>query len=184
MIESIIPENRFPVQRLLRSTLLLLAATLICGGCGIGRSATSTPAANDAPSATATPATADLALAQSYERNGQYDEAIAAYEDVLAGGTDVDRQTARLALARRYLAKNDYQAAQQQVLAYQSAGGQSDEAEFLLAEALVGLGQTEQALAAYGSYVDQGGVASANAESEMADLLVKLNRFDEAQRQE
>ncbi len=184
MIKAIIPENRSPVHRLSLSTLLLVATALICGGCGIVGSSASTPAAKDDSPATATPAPANLGLAQSYERNGQYDEAIAAYEDVLTNGTDADRQTARLALARRYLAKNDYQAAQEQVLAYQSAGGQGGDAEFLLAEALVGLGQTEQALAAYGSYVDQGGVASANAESEMADLLVKLNRFDEAQRDE
>ncbi|MGD0114562.1 MAG: transglycosylase SLT domain-containing protein [Dehalococcoidia bacterium] len=183
MTKAIIPENRSPVQRLCRSTLLIVATTLICA-CGIVGSTASTPAARDDSPATATPAPANLGLAQSYERNGQYDEAIAAYEDVLANGTDADRQTARLALARRYLANNDYQAAQEQVLAYQSAGGHGGDAEFLLAEALVGLGQTEQALAAYGSYVDQGGVASANAESEMADLLVKLNRFDEAQREE
>ncbi len=163
--------------------LLFVAAALFAAACGTSGGGRATPA-SDAPSATTTPVAGNLALAQSYERNGQYDEAIAAYEDVLANGTDADRQTARLGLARRYLAENDYQAAQQQVLAYQSTGGQSGEAEFLLAEALVGLGQTADALAAYTAYVDQGGLASANAQSEMADLLVKLGRFDEAQREE
>ncbi len=184
MSKSIIPENRLSVYCLCCATLLCAATALISAGCGIGGSTASTPAAGDATGATATPAPADLGLAQSYERNGQYDEAVTAYQAVLANGTDADRQTARLALARRYLATNEYQAAQDQVLAYQSAGGEDAESEFLLARALAGIGSTEEALAAYTRYVDLGGVAAPNAESEMADLLVKLNRFDEAQRQE
>ncbi len=181
MIKPIIPKNPFSVHRL--AALVFATAALISAGCGIGTSTASTPAATNAP-ATPTPAPADLGLAQSYERNGQYNEALTAYEAVLANGTDVDRQMARLALARRYLANNDYQAAQDQVLDYQAAGGaEGDEADFLLARALAGLGQTEQALTTYSRYVDQGGVAAANAQSEMADLLVKLNRVDEAQRQ-
>jgi soluble lytic murein transglycosylase len=162
--------------------LALALATLAFAGCdGSSKEPATTPAATDGATPEPTAIPADLTLASSLERNGQYDEAKTVYEAVVRDGSEGDQRQARLALARLDLNDNDYQAAYDQVSAIQSAGDGGSEADFLLARSLAGLGESEQALEAYRRYVDEGGAAAANAQAEIAYLLLPLGRVDEAE---
>jgi soluble lytic murein transglycosylase len=181
MSRPIIPENR---PSFYTWCALVLAVTLLAfvACTGSSKEAATTPAATE-PAPTPTPVPADLALARSYERNGQYDEADAAYVAVVAQGSAADRQEARIGLARLSLDDGDFQSAYDQISAVQATGGDGSEADFLLARALAGLGDAEGALQAYQRYVGEGGVASASAQAEMASVLLSLDRVDEAQQE-
>ena len=180
MTTLIIPEKRPSVYWLCLPLLALALAALAMAGCDeSSKEPETTAAATATPEPTAPPP--DLTLASSLERNGQYVEAQAGYEAVVTDGKDADKRQARLALARLYLNDNDYQAGYDEVSALQSAGDGGSEADFLLARALAGLGQSDQALETYRRYVDEGGAAAANAQAETAYLLLPLGRVDEAQ---
>ena len=182
MTTPIIPEKRPSVYWLCLSLLALALATLAFAGCdGSSKEPAATPAATDGATPEPTAIPADLTLASSLERNGQYEEAKTVYEAVVKEGSEADRRQARLALARLYLNENDYQAAYDQVSALQSAGHGGSGADFLLARSLAGLGESEQALEAYRRYADEGGAAAANAQAEIAYLLLPLGRVDEAE---
>ena len=131
-----------------------------------------------------TPSPADLTLARSFERNGQYEEAEAAYAAVIAEGSDADRQAARLALARLALAEGRLppRLSSASSLSRTSAAS-ATEADFLLARAYGGMGYPENAIDSVPRYIDEGGVASANAHAESAYLLLSLGRVDEAQQE-
>ena len=181
MTTPIIPEKRPSVYRLCLPLLALALVALATVGCTGSSKEPSATASTDVATPEPTPPPPDLTLASSLERNGQYEEAKTAYEAVVAEGTDADRRQARLALARLYLNDNDYPAAYDEITALQSAGDGGSEADFLLARALSGLGESGQALETYQRYVDEGGAAAANAQAEMAYLLLPLGRVDEAQ---
>lgn len=188
MTTSIIPKKRLSVYCLCLGALTLALAALSVGACGRstkeGAPASGATAVDATPAPTAVPL--DLSLASSYERNGQYAEATAIYEAIAANGTDAEKQRAGLALARLYLEKNDYRAAHDLLVAHPNTGGverDREEADFLLARSLAGLGDTDQALETYRRYVDERGVAAANARAEMASLLLSLGRVDEAQQE-
>jgi len=172
MTALIIPKKRPSVYCLFLCALALALAALAFGGCD---DSTKEPAT--------TPVPADLMLAASLERNGQYEEATSVYQAVVEQGSDADVRQARLALARLDLKANDYQAANDEIVALQREGVGVAEADFLLARSLAGLGESEQALEAYRRYLDEGGAASANAQAEMAYLLLPLGRVDEAQQE-
>ena len=181
MTKPIIPEKRPSFYSWRALTLVLVLAALAFGGCDGSSTEPTTTAGVTEGKSSPTPSPADLTLASSYERNGQYEEAKGAYQAVVTQGSDADKQRARLALARLYLNESDFQSAYDQIAPLQGTGGGGTEADFLLARALASLGDAEQALETYGRYVDEGGVASANARAEMASLLLSMGRIDEAQ---
>lgn len=179
MTTPIIPENRPTVYRLCLPLVAVALATLVFAGCtGSSKEPRTTAVATDSATPEPTPVPADLSLAQSLERNGQYDEAEAAYTAVTAEGSPVDRQWAYLALARLALARGDYQRAGAQLALYdESAGVGRAEADFLLARSMPG---TEAAVAAYRRYIDEGGVAAANAHAELASELIRQGLVEDA----
>ncbi|MGD0764844.1 MAG: transglycosylase SLT domain-containing protein [Dehalococcoidia bacterium] len=184
---SIIPEKRRFVYLLSVSAALILAALGLLTACRGGGTAPSGGSASNEEGATptATPVPLDPALARHYERNGQYDEATTIYQAIVSRGSDSERQAARLALARVQLAEEQYGPAEDDLRAYISDAGTGDlrQAQFLLAQSLAGLGQDEEALALYRQYIDEGGVAAANAQVEAASTLVSLGRVTEAEQE-
>ncbi len=182
MTIPIIPEKLSCVHRLRLALALVAAAALLLTACTC--SSKQPPGTSGATSeATPTPVPADLTLAANLERNGQYEEAEAAYAAVVREGSDADKQAARIGVARVALQRNDSQLAYDAVVAYKDAGGTSPSADFLLARALAAENSPDDAGAveAYQQYVDEGGVASANAHSETAYALLSLGRIDEAE---
>jgi soluble lytic murein transglycosylase len=180
MTTTIIPEKRRSVYRLGLPLLALALAALALTACHDTQkvpAATATSESTPVP----TPVPADLMLAANLERNGQYDEATAVYQAVVDQSSDAEKRQAHLALARLDVKSGDYQAAHDEIVALQSEGNAGPEADFLLAQSLAGLGQDDEAVAAYSRYIDEGGAASANAHSESAYLLLSLGRLDEAE---
>lgn len=184
---SIIPEKRrFVYLPSLSAALILAALGLLVACSGDGKAPSGGPASHgEGATATATPIPLDPELALHYERNGQYEEATAIYQAIVSRGSDSGRQAARLALARVYLAEEQYGAAEEDLNAYISEAGTGDlrQAHFLLGQSLAGLGQDEEALALYRQYIDESGVAAANAQAEAAGTLVSLDRVAEAEQE-
>ncbi len=134
-----------------------------------------------APTPTAVPL--DLGLAREYQRNGQYEDAIVIYTEIVSRGSHDQRQQARLALARIYLFDERYGEARDQMSAYvEEAPEDADlrQARFLLARALDGLGENEEAVELYGRYLDEGGIAAPYARLETASILAAMGRLEEA----
>ena len=140
-----------------------------------GKTETATP--------TPTPVPADLGLGRGYERNGQYEDAIAVYEAVVARGSAQEKQEARLAVARLYLSAERYEEARDRISAY-LAGAEGERerriAHFVLARARAGLGERAAALDLFAAYSDEGGIAAPYAQAEMARTLIGEGRLSEA----
>jgi len=138
-----------------------------------GRPATASP----------TPVPVDLGLAQGYQRNGQYEEAIIVFEAVVSRGSEQQKQEARLALARIYLDAERYDEARDRASVY-LGGAEGDQemrvGHFLLARALTGLGEAEAALEQFTLYENEGGVADPYAQVEKVRILIGESRLTEA----
>jgi soluble lytic murein transglycosylase len=130
-----------------------------------------------------TPTPPDPAVAHELQRSGQYDEAIAVYQDVITRSPEPERPPAQLALARTYIESGRHEEARQELEAFLAQAASPEEhrvATFLLAEALEALGEDEQALELYGRYADDAGPAAPYAQLARARLLASLGRVDEA----
>jgi soluble lytic murein transglycosylase len=160
--------------------LLALAGLAIVAACG-GESAPS-------PEATATPAApsetaADLAAARQYQGNGQYEEAVAAYEQVIEQADGQTQQQARYDLALTYITLERYSDAVTELEAYIDAKPSQEEglrARFLLGRAYATLGKSDKARDYLGDYADKGGPTAVYAHMELAQLLVQESRYDKA----
>jgi soluble lytic murein transglycosylase len=154
--------------------LALLAA---CGGDSAPPpEATTTPAA---PSQT----TAGLAEAREYQRNGQYEEAVAAYQGVILQADGQDQQRARYDLALIYITIERYDDAVAELKAYIDAKPSPEDsgrARFLLGRVYAALGEGEKARRSLEDYADDGGPATVYARLELAQLLIQEGRHDEA----
>ena len=159
----------------------------LCCSPPAAKSAPATPeAALESPAATAvspTPAPADPALGRELQRNGEYEEAIAVYEQVITRSPEPERLPARLSLARTYLLSGRNLEARRELEVFLSqAASDSDRrlGRFLLAEALEGLGDKEEALDLYYQFAQEGSPAAPYANLARARLLASLGRTQEA----
>ena len=154
--------------------LTLLAA---CGGeTASPPEATTTPAA---PSETM----ADLAAARQYQRNGQYEEAVAAYQRVIQQAEGQAQQQARYDLALTYMTIERYDDAVSELKAYIDAKPSQEEslrARFLLGQAYAALGEGDKARQSLEDYADDEGPAAVYARLELAQLLVQEGLHDKA----
>jgi len=179
MTSPMIPENPSTFYRL---CLSLFASALVAFGLAACTGSSKAPSLGDEPTEASTPeptpVPADMRLASNLERNGQYDEAEAAYTAVVAEGSSIDRQWARVALVRLALARGDYETAGAQLKLLDStmAAGRA-EADFLLARASPG---TQEAIDSFQRYIDEGGVAAASAHSELASELIVQRLYGKA----
>ncbi|KPK22125.1 MAG: hypothetical protein AMJ76_00765 [Dehalococcoidia bacterium SM23_28_1] len=140
------------------------------------------------PDATAAPAapsetTADLAAAHEYERNGQYEEAVAAYQEVIQQADGPEQQGARYALALTYITIERYDDAITELKAYIDSKPSQEEslrADFLLGRAYLALGKGDKARESLEDYADNEGPAAVYARLELAELLEQEGRYDKA----
>jgi len=140
------------------------------------------------PEATATPAaasetTAELAAAREYERNGQYEEAVAAYQRVIQQADDQAQQQARYDLALTYIAIERYADAVSELEAYVDAKPPQEgnlRARFLLGQTYATLGEADKARQSLEDYIDDEGPAAVYALMELSQLLVQEGRYDKA----
>lgn len=162
-----------------------LAVTLLIAACQ-GDAPPAAGPAGQAPPATrvvVTPTPPDPAVARELQRSGQYEEAIAAYQQVITRSPEPARPPAQLALARTYIESGRHEQARQELEAFLAQAASPEElsvATFLLAEALESLGEEERALDMYERYADDGGPAAPYAHLARARILASLGLFDEA----
>jgi soluble lytic murein transglycosylase len=186
----VMPASRSSSQPALRRgyptrAVLVLATALLLAACRESTPATR-EAALESPAATAvspTPAPADPALGRELQRNGQYEEAIAVYEQVITRSPEPERLPARLSLARTYLLSGRNLEARRELEVFLSqAASDSDRqvGRFLLAEALEALGDKEGALDLYYRFAQEGSPAAPYADLARARLLASLGRSEEA----
>jgi soluble lytic murein transglycosylase len=140
------------------------------------------------PEATATPAassetTADLATARQYERDGQYEEAVVAYQRVVQQAEGQAQQRARYDLALIYITIERYNDAITELKAYIDAKpsqGEGLRARFLLGQTYAAIGETDKARQSLEDYAGDEGPAAVYARLELAQLLVQEGRHDKA----
>lgn len=140
------------------------------------------------PEATATPVasaetTAALATARQYERYGQYEEAVAAYQRVIQQADGQDQQRARYDLALTYITIERYDDAVTELKAYIDAKPSQEEglrARFLLGQTYAAIGEADKARESLEAYADDEGPAAVYARLELAQLLVQEGRHDKA----
>lgn len=155
-------------------TVALLIAVLLVLSSG-GRIARAQDDPTPAPTATPSPPDADLAAQFAYE--GRVDEAIGAYEAVIAQRPRADRLAARLALAKVFLGDSDVAGAVRQLDAYlieAPPGSDVRDAQFLLAESLLVQGAWAETIPLYDAYIAGAGGASAYAWIGRAEALTQL----------
>jgi len=168
-----------------RCAAVVLAAALLLGACRQGAPATPVPAV-ESPAATPvspTPIPPDPALGRELQRSGQYEEAIAVYQQVITRSPEAERPPARLSLARTYLLSGrDVEARRELELFLSQAASDSERrlGRFLLAEALEALGDKEAALDLYYQFAQEGSPGAPYAHLARARLLASLGRSQEA----
>ena len=165
--------------------VLILAAALLLAACRQGAPATPEPTVESptAAAASPTPAPADPALGRELERNGQYEEAIAVYQQVITHSPEPERPPARLSLAHTYLLSGRNLEARQELEAFLSQATSDSErrvGRFLLAEALEALDDKQEALDLYQQFAQEGSPAAPYAQLARARLLASLGRSQEA----
>ncbi|MEX2159031.1 MAG: transglycosylase SLT domain-containing protein [Dehalococcoidia bacterium] len=134
-------------------------------------------------SPTPTPSPADPALAATFAQQGRFDQAIGAYQAVVAEGARPERLAAHVALARLYLDEGEPGAAANELEAYlleAPAGADVRGAQFLLGEALSAQGEWDGALLLYDAYIQAGGGASLYARIGKAEALAYAGRAADA----
>jgi soluble lytic murein transglycosylase len=125
----------------------------------------------------------ELDRAAALAAQGQYDEAIDAYLEIVDGSDDDARLAARLGVAQVYLDDGQNDAAIEQLDAYLiEALADTDvrPAQYLLAEALTAEEQWSEALPLYDAYIEQSGPATAYARAGRAFALARAGRLDQA----
>ena len=175
------PHGRLPR----RAVLALGAAALVVAACRDGAAPVPEPVI-DTPAPltvgpTATPP--NPAVGHELQRNGQYEEAIAVYQEVITRSPEPARPPAQLSLARTYLLSGrrlDARDELQALLAQSTSDSERRAARFLLAEALEALGDSEEALNYYRRFAEAGSPAAPYAHLARARLLASLDRSQEA----
>jgi hypothetical protein len=147
-------------------------------------SASATTPEAPAPTATPTAAPADPSLAEELRINGDFEAAIGVYASVAAAADDhSERQNARLSQAQllsRFARHEEARPVLDAYLADEGAAAAGSDAQFLLASTLDELGEWDDALAAYDTYVTAAGPITEYANVERAKLLARLQRPVEA----
>jgi len=186
----IMPASGSPCHRAHRSghatsAVPILAAALLLAACRQG--APATPEATvEPPAATAvspTPAPPDPALGRELQREGQYEEAIAVYQQVITRSPEPERLAARLSLARTYLLSGRNLEARTELELFLSQAPSDSErrlGRFLLAEAQEALGDKEEVLNLYQQFAQEGSPAAPYAHLARARVLASLGRSQEA----
>ena len=154
--------------------LALLAA---CGG------ETAPPPEDTVTTAALSETPADLPAAREYERNGQYEEAVAAYRRVIRQADGPAQQQARYELALTYITIERYADAVTELKAYVDAKPSQEgilRARFLLGQAYATLGEGDKARQSLEDYAEDEGPAAVYARLELAQLLVQEGRHDKA----
>jgi soluble lytic murein transglycosylase len=124
-----------------------------------------------------------LAAAREYERNGQYEEAVAAYQRVIQQSDGQAQQQARYDLALTYITIERYADAVTELEAYIDSKPSQEEslrARFLLGQTYATLGEGDKARESLEDYADDDGPAAVYARQELAQLLVQEGRYDKA----
>lgn len=163
----------------------IAAILFLMVGCEDDRALVPGPTEQPPPATTltVTPTPPDPAVARELQRNGQYDEAITAYQEVITRSPEPARPPAQLALARTYIESGRHEQARQELEAFLAQPASLEErriATFLLAEALEALGEQERALETYDRYAEDSGPAAPYAHLARARLLASLGRADDA----
>jgi soluble lytic murein transglycosylase len=146
-------------------------------------SATTTTASATATAAAPSDTTAGLAAAREYERNGQYEEAVATYQGVIQQADGQTQQQARYDLALTYITIERYDDAVTELKAYIDAKPSPEDkqrARFLLGRTYATLGETDKARGSLEDYANDEGPATVYARLELAQLLIQEGRYDKA----
>ncbi|UCH87208.1 MAG: tetratricopeptide repeat protein [Dehalococcoidia bacterium] len=154
-----------------------LALIAACGG------ETGPPPEDTVTTAALSETPADLTAAREYERNGQYEEAVAAYQRVIQQFDGQAQQQARYDLALTYITIERYADAVTQLEAYIDTKPTQEEslrARFLLGQTYATLGEGDKARQSLEDYADDEGPAAVYARLELAQLLVQEGRHDKA----
>ena len=160
--------------------LALLAA---CSGETTPSPETTAIAGATASAAAPSDTTASLAAAREYERNGQYEEAVAAYQEVIQQADGQTQQQARYDLALTYITIERYDDAVAELEAYIDAKPSQEDkqrARFLLGRTYATLGEFDKARGSLEDYADDEGPATVYARLELAQLLIQEGRYDKA----
>jgi soluble lytic murein transglycosylase len=154
---------------------VLLSLTLLVALPGLAQ-------AQEAPTPTASPA--DLEVARELAAEGDNEGAIAAYREYIEVGSQTEGSAARLELAKLLIAEGDGASAALHLEAYlleSGSGGNVQDAQFLLAEALSQRSDWSGALTLYDAYLASGGQAADYARAGRAKALAGLGRGADAE---
>lgn len=164
--------------------MLAMVGLALLAACG-GETAPSPEATATATATAAAPSetTAGLTAAREYQRNGQYEEAVAAYQGVIQQADGQTQQQARYDLALTYITIERYSDAVTELTAYIDAKPSPEDrqrARFLLGRLYSTLGELDKARRSLEDYADDEGPATVYARLELAQLLVQEGRHDKA----
>jgi len=140
--------------------LLAPLVALALAACTGAKTPAPPPPSPSPPPPTATPVPADPELGRFYRRNGQYQEAIAVYQAVVARAEEPVRQQARLSLALTYMDSERPEEALAELDAYLEPDPPPPgafQAHFLRARALTALDRLSEAAVLLGLVVHFGG---------------------------
>ena len=166
------------------AALLAIALAALLAACGGGGKTTpATPTATPEGTVLIPQATGNLADAQSFQRDGEYEEAIAVYQALARQAGGPDRQEARLGLAQSYFAVERYTDAVAQLDTYLDAKPPEEDAlrvRFLLGRTYAALGDSKKAQDSLRRYIEKSGPLAAYARLDLADLLTIEGKVDKA----
>ena len=162
---------------------LVVALAVSLTACGGGNATPATPTTPPQDTVVTAQATGDLANAQELQRDGRYEEAIAAYQALAQKDDSPDQQEARLGLAQSYFALERHSDAVDQLETYLDAKPTEEaalRARFLLGRTYAALGDTKKAQDNLRRYAEEGGPLAAYARLDLADLLTGEGKADKA----
>ena len=163
--------------------LLAVALAVSLTACGGGTATPATPTAAPQDTVVTAQATGALADAQELQRNGRYEEAIAAYQALARQEDSPDQQEARLGLAQSYFALERHSEAVDQLETYLDAKPPEEaalRARFLLGRSYAALGDAKKAEDNLRRYAEDGGPLAAYARIDLTDLLAREGNADKA----
>jgi soluble lytic murein transglycosylase len=162
--------------------LLIVALAALLTACGGGGKATpATPTVAPEGTVLTPQATGNLADAQRFQRDGEYEEAIAVYQALARQAGGPDQQEARLGLAQSYFALERYTDTVAQLEAYLDAKPPEEDglrARFLLGRTYTALGDSKKAQDNLRRYIEKNGPLAAYARLDLVDLLTEEGKAD------
>ena len=163
--------------------LLAVALAALLAACGGGKATPVSPTATLEGTVLTPQATGNLADAQEFQRDGDYEEAIAVYQALARQAGGPDQQEARLGLAQSYFALERYADAVAQLDAYLDAKPPEEDAlraRFLLGRTYAALGDSKKAQESLRRYIEKNGPLAAYARLDLVDLLTTEGKADKA----